>query len=74
MFLCFTPPTATFQGLKFGVDSEGVPQAVKPDEIDIAQDWIKPGGPRSREKCIRTLIREEVNLNTKDFHDFTALH
>jgi hypothetical protein len=72
--LCFTPPTATFQGLKYGIDPEGVPLAVKPDDIDVAADWIKPGGPRSREKCIRHLINNEVDVNKKDFHDFTPLH
>jgi hypothetical protein len=34
LMLCFTPPTATYIGLKFGVDKEGKPIAVKPDGIE----------------------------------------
>lgn len=43
LMMCFTPPTATFQGLKFGVDDEGSPMSERPAGVDSAVDWIKPG-------------------------------
>ena len=41
--LCFTPPTASLLGLKFGVDAEGTPLSERPDGIESPADWIKPG-------------------------------
>eukprot|EP01038_Epipyxis_sp_PR26KG_P015116 gene15116-20337_t len=73
LFLCFTPPVATYSGLKYGVNSDGTPLAEKPPDIQ-ASDWVLPGGPKSRENCIKFLLEKGVDPNTKDFHNYTALH
>ena len=49
-------------------------QGEKPEELDLAADWIKPGGPKSRENCIRLLLARGCNVNDKDLHDYTVLH
>ncbi len=72
--MCFSPPTATFLGQKFGVDEEGTPLNERPDGIESPNDWIKPGGPKSREKCIEYCLRAGADPNQRDFHDFTCLH
>lgn len=74
LFLCFTPPTATYLGLLHGVDANGGVMAEKPDDLEVLSDWLKPGGPRSREDCIKFLIENGQDVNEKDFQDFTALH
>lgn len=74
LFLCFTPPSATFNGQMFGVGEDGNPLCEKPEGIEIPSDWIKPGGPKAREQCIKILIKFGANVNEKDFHNFTALH
>lgn len=63
-----------FNGLKSGVDQDGNVKAVKPEEIEQLTDWCKPGGPKSRENCVKLLLENGVDPNQKDFHDFTALH
>jgi ankyrin repeat protein len=72
--MCFSPPTATFLGQKFGVDEEGTPNNERPDGIESPADWIKPGGPKSRERCIDLCLKAGADPNVKDFHDFTPLH
>lgn len=53
LHLCFTPPSLTYNGQKYGIDSDtGLPNCQRPDGIEVQQDWIKPGGPRMREKCV----------------------
>ena len=74
LLMCFTPPTATFLGQKFGIDEEGTPLNERPDGIESPQDWIKPGGPKSREKCIEYCLKAGADPNIRDFHDFTPLH
>lgn len=37
-------------------------------------DWAKPGGPKSRENCIKLLLKHGADVNARDFHGFTALH
>lgn len=70
LFLCFTPPHATYLGIRYGLDAEGNPINEQP----AGTGWIRPGGPTEREKCIRHLIAQKCNVNLKDYHDFTALH
>ena len=48
--------------------------AERPEDIEVITDWIKPGGPKARERCVRLLIRHGANVNAKDFHDYTCLH
>ena len=72
--MCFTPPTATFLGLRFGVDPEGTPLSERPDGIESPIDWIKPGGPLSREKCIKYCLKSGADVKMRDYHDFTCLH
>jgi ankyrin repeat protein len=61
--------------LKNGVDEDGNVIAVPPEEIESLSDWCKPGGPKSRENCIKFLLDQVgSNPNEKDFQDFTALH
>lgn len=61
-------------GMKFGVDEEGNPKAIKPEDVDQPNDWCQPGGPKSRENCIKLLLQQGVNVNQQDFQGFTALH
>jgi hypothetical protein len=75
LMMCFTPPQLTFLGLQYGIDGEtGLPLSQRPDGIEVIQDWIKPGGPRLREACIRLLIDKGANFTDPDFHGFTPLH
>ncbi len=74
LMLCFTPSTGTFLGQKFGVDEEGIPLTERPDGIETLNDWIKPGGPKAREMCVKYCITLGADVNVRDFHDFTCLH
>lgn len=40
----------------------------------LVHDWAKPGGPKSRENCIKLLLSQGANVNARDFQGFTALH
>lgn len=54
--LCFTPPTLTYLARKHGIDNAtGLPKCERPDGIEVQQDWVKPGGPRLREMCIKVV-------------------
>lgn len=58
--LCFTPPSLTYLGQRYGIDGQtGIPKSERPDGIEVIGDWIKPGGPRVREKIIQ-LVRPAV--------------
>lgn len=74
LMMLFVPPTASYLGLRFGVNPEGTPYNETPDGIDTAADWIKPGGPKTRENMIRFLLDKGADLHRPDFHDFTVLH
>ena len=74
LMMCFTPPTATFLGQRFGVDEEGTPMGDRPDGVESPADWIKPGGPKAREKCIELCLRTGADPCTVDYHHFTCLH
>ena len=74
LMLLFQPPTASYLGQKFGLDGEGTPKNERPDGIETASDWIKPGGPKKREKILRLLIDAGADFDKKDYHDFTPLH
>lgn len=71
-YSCITHSQAT--GLQYGVDSDGNIKAVRPDDIEKVNDWCQPGGPKSRETCIKLLLEQGADPNEKDFQDFTALH
>jgi len=71
---CFIPPSASFLGLKFGVDEEGTPLNERPDGVESINDWIKPGGPKSRELCVKYCIKMGADVTIRDYHDFTCLH
>lgn len=45
----------------------------KNGEVSLS-DWIKPGGPKSRENCIKLLVREGALVNSKDFQGFSPIH
>lgn len=74
LLLCFTPPTATYLGLRNGISDECMPIPSKPEDIEIPSDWIKPGGPRQRELCVAQLLAYGANVNIRDYHDYTPLH
>ena len=74
MMLCFTPPTGTYLGLESGLDEELVPISERPDDIDVVSDWIKPGGPAAREKCIELLLQYGASATIVDSYDYTYLH
>lgn len=70
----FTPPHATYMGLKHGLDEDLLPKAVKAEEIEEVSHWIKPGGPRDREDLVNCLIEHGADVNIADLHDYTAMH
>jgi len=72
--LVFTPPTGTFVGLRNGLDENLTPVAERPDGTEVASDWIKPGGPKARQRCIELLLNEGADANIKDVHEYTPLH
>ena len=63
-----------FCGMNFGVGSDGNPLSEKPEELDQAIDWCKPGGPRSRESCVKLLVEHGANIHEVDYQGFTVLH
>jgi len=74
LLMCFTPPTKTYLGLKYGVKPDGNCNSERPDGIEIMSDWILPGGPNQREKCIQILLNNGANPNFMDLHSFFAIH
>jgi hypothetical protein len=58
--------------------SSSVTSGLSRDPTDLAatltSKWVKPGGPKSRENCIKLLLSQGANVNAKDFQGFTALH
>lgn len=70
LFLCFSPPPATYLGLRYGVGEDGLPINEQP----AGNGWFRPGGQAEREQCIKYLCSVNCDVNAKDFHDFTALH
>lgn len=62
LFMCFTPPCATQMGMKHGLDAEGNIIVVQPENIEQSGDWVKPGGPKSRENCIKLLLEHGANV------------
>ena len=74
MMLCFTPPTGTYVGLQNGLNDDLVPLAEQPEDVEVLSDWIRPGGPAARERCIELLLNYGANPNIKDAHDYSYLH
>jgi ankyrin repeat protein len=74
LMLCFQPPTASFLGLKFGIDENGNYKTEKPEDLEIESDWIQPGGPKQRERCIQLLLKSGADVNDPDFHLFRPIH
>lgn len=74
LILCFTPPIATHLGITNGINEECMPIPSKPEDVETASDWVKPGGPRQRELCVSLLISYGANVNFRDYHDYTPLH
>jgi hypothetical protein len=72
--LVFTAPTGTWLGLRNGLNDKLTPVAERPDGIEIASDWIKPGGPKARQRCIELLAKNGANVNICDVHDYTPMH
>lgn len=46
----------------------------KPADIEQAIDWVKPGGPRSRENCVKLLVEHRSSVLEADYQGFTVLH
>jgi hypothetical protein len=38
------------------------------------QDWVKPGGRKQRENCVRMLTAAGANVNALDMHGYSCLH
>jgi hypothetical protein len=74
LFYCFTPDIMTYTALVNGVEPDGTPISVKPDDVESMVDWIKPGSIEDRQKMILLLLDHGANPNFKDYHDYTALH
>jgi hypothetical protein len=60
--------------MKYGVGPDGNALSEKPEEIEQAIDWCKPGGPRSRENCIKLLVEHRASVHEVDYQGFTVLH
>jgi len=73
LFLCFTPPFATFCGQNFGITPDGEPLSERPDGVETLADWIKPGAHANREKVISMMLSKGADVNAKDYHNFTCL-
>jgi len=73
-FLSFSPPSATYTGLTNGLNDNGIPNGIKPEIIELINDWVKPGFPRERENIIGLLIESGQDIHVKDFHNYTAIH
>lgn len=74
LFYCFTPNTLTYTALVNGIEPDGTPISVKPDDVESMVDWIKPGTVEDRQKMVLLLLDHGANPNLKDYHDYTALH
>ena len=72
--LVFTPPTGTWLGVRNGLSEKLTPIPERPEGTEIASDWIKPGGPKARQKCIALLLQYGANANIIDVHAYTPLH
>lgn len=53
---------------------DGNALAEKPEEIEQLIDWVKPGGPRSRENCVKALVENGADILEADYQGFTVLH
>jgi len=75
LHLAFTPPTGTYCAAKFGgLDENGVPRCERPEEIQLASDWILPGMDEERKQIIRTLVEMgDADVNKLDFHNYSPL-
>jgi ankyrin repeat protein len=60
--------------MKYGVGPDGNALAEKPADIELLIDWVKPGGPRNRENCVKMLIHHGANIHDTDYQGFTILH
>ena len=54
--------------------ADGNALAEKPEEVEQLLDWVKPGGPRNRENCVKMLVEQGANLLDTDYQGFTVLH
>ena len=60
--------------MKYGVGPDGNALSEKPDEIEMAIDWVRPGGPRNRENCVKLLVEHGADVHMTDYQNFTCLH
>lgn len=74
LHLCFTPPILTYNAMLHGLSEAGMPNTVKPDDVESLVDWIHPGGVEERQGLVEVLLNQGVDPNVKDYHDFAALH
>lgn len=78
MHVLFTPPTATFCGMKHGYDAEAQSSVeVPPESLDpanVSADWVKPGRRQQRLEIMRILIEEGIDVTIKDFHEYSCMH
>ena len=71
LFVLFTPPVASYLGLRYGVDAA---TQLPKNDVPVGLNFLAPGGQAEKEECLRHLIAQNCNVNAKDFHNFTALH
>lgn len=74
LHLCFTPPTLTYLCMLYGLDADGIPNTVKPEDVESVSDWIRPGGVEERISLIELLLNLGADPNIEDYHAYTALH
>lgn len=53
---------------------DGNALAEKPEDVEQLIDWVKPGGPRNRENCVKALVENGADIHEADYQGFTVLH
>eukprot|EP00953_Heterococcus_sp_UTEX-ZZ885_P005620 3499-Heterococcus_DN1.PRE.3 len=79
LMLCFSPPHFTLMAKTWGLEQDdttglAVQRVKRPLAAVSEQDWVKPGGRKQRENCVRMLTAAGANVNALDMHGYSCLH
>lgn len=73
LHLVFTPPQRTFLAKKFGLGRDMKVVTQKPEELEVINDWDKPGYKKERERIVETLLLRGAEPDLNDFFNYTPL-
>lgn len=75
LHVVFTPPHATYCGVKFGCD-DGEVRAKRPADLASMSDtdWIRPGTPQDRMALVELLVDKGADPHRLDYQDHSPLH